>query len=161
MNRIELNWISWTEYLGAAKGQKGSSFMVSGFVSSFSRNCWHHQVKASSSCWWRSQAKVKRQGWESAPPNQWPKFNKSKNRRMHSSFSNVVSKGVQVSQGGVNEWGENEAGELQVVWTLYLSAERLSVFYSVCVPSLTYSHKLWAVTEITRLKIQAAKTSFL
>uniref|UniRef100_A0A8C6M0A0 Reverse transcriptase domain-containing protein n=1 Tax=Nothobranchius furzeri TaxID=105023 RepID=A0A8C6M0A0_NOTFU len=37
----------------------------------------------------------------------------------------------------------------------------LSIYRSIYVPTLTYGHELWVVTERTRLRIQAAKMSFL
>ena len=38
---------------------------------------------------------------------------------------------------------------------------KLSIYRSIYVPTLTYGHELWVVTERTRLRIQAAKMSFL
>jgi len=38
---------------------------------------------------------------------------------------------------------------------------KLSIYWSVYVPTLTSGHELWVVTERTRLRIQAAKMSFL
>ena len=38
---------------------------------------------------------------------------------------------------------------------------KLSIYRSVYVPTLTYGHELWVVTERTRSQIQAAKMSFL
>ncbi len=35
------------------------------------------------------------------------------------------------------------------------------IYQSICVPALTYGHKLWVVTEEMRLRIQAAEMSFL
>jgi len=37
---------------------------------------------------------------------------------------------------------------------------KLSIYWSIYVPTLTYGHKLWAVTERTRSRIQAAKMGF-
>ena len=38
---------------------------------------------------------------------------------------------------------------------------KLSISQSIYVPTLTYGHELWVVTERTRLRIQADKMSFL
>ena len=38
---------------------------------------------------------------------------------------------------------------------------KLSVYRSIFVPTLTYSHELWVVTERTRSRVQAAEMSFL
>lgn len=38
---------------------------------------------------------------------------------------------------------------------------KISIYWSIYVPTLTYGHGMWVVTEITRLQIQATKTSFL
>jgi len=38
---------------------------------------------------------------------------------------------------------------------------KLSMYWSVYVPTLTYDHELWVVTERTRSRIQAAEMSFL
>ena len=38
---------------------------------------------------------------------------------------------------------------------------KLSIYRSIYVPTLTYGHELWVVTERTRSRIQAAEMSFL
>ncbi|XP_051775984.1 uncharacterized protein LOC127526050 [Erpetoichthys calabaricus] len=38
---------------------------------------------------------------------------------------------------------------------------KLSIYQSIYVPTLTYGHELWVVTERTRSRIQAAEMSFL
>ena len=38
---------------------------------------------------------------------------------------------------------------------------KLSIYWSIYVPTLTYGHELWVVTERTRLRIQAAEMGFL
>jgi len=38
---------------------------------------------------------------------------------------------------------------------------KLSIYWSIYVPTLTYDHKLWVVTERTRSRIQAAEMGFL
>ncbi|KAL7846506.1 hypothetical protein SRHO_G00214860 [Serrasalmus rhombeus] len=38
---------------------------------------------------------------------------------------------------------------------------RLSIYWSIYVPTLTYGHELWVMTERTRSRIQAAEMSFL
>ncbi|KAI3373393.1 hypothetical protein L3Q82_021941 [Scortum barcoo] len=38
---------------------------------------------------------------------------------------------------------------------------KLSIYRSIYVPTLTYGHELWVMTERTRLRIQAAEMSFL
>ena len=38
---------------------------------------------------------------------------------------------------------------------------KLSIYQSVYVPTLTYGHELWVMTERTRSRIQAAEMSFL
>ena len=38
---------------------------------------------------------------------------------------------------------------------------KLSIYWSIYVPILTYGHELWLVTERTRLQIQAAEMGFL
>ena len=38
---------------------------------------------------------------------------------------------------------------------------KLSIYWSIFVPTLTYSHECWAVTERTRLRVQAAEMGFL
>jgi len=47
-------------------------------------------------------------------------------------------------------------GEEELSWKA-----KLSIYWSVYVPTLTYGHELWVVTERTRLRIQAADMSFL
>jgi len=51
-------------------------------------------------------------------------------------------------------------------WSVVVKRElsrkvKLSIYRSISVPTLTYGHKLWVVTERTRLWIQLAKMSFL
>uniref|UniRef100_A0A8C6KZ86 Reverse transcriptase domain-containing protein n=1 Tax=Nothobranchius furzeri TaxID=105023 RepID=A0A8C6KZ86_NOTFU len=57
-----------------------------------------------------------------------------------------------------------------VMWALYQSVvvnrelsqkAKLSIYRSIYVPTLTYGHELWVVTERTRSRIQAAEMSFL
>ncbi|KAL6462549.1 hypothetical protein MHYP_G00289710 [Metynnis hypsauchen] len=57
-----------------------------------------------------------------------------------------------------------------VMWTLYRSVmvkrelsqkAKLSIYRSIYVPTLTYGHELWVVTERTRSWIQVAEMSFL
>ena len=49
-----------------------------------------------------------------------------------------------------------------VVATRELSQKaKLSVYQSIFVPTLTYGHELWVVTERTRSWVQAAEMSFL
>ena len=57
-----------------------------------------------------------------------------------------------------------------VLWTLRQSVvvkrelsqkTKLSIYRSIYVPTLTYGHELWVVTERTRSRIQASKMSFL
>ncbi len=38
---------------------------------------------------------------------------------------------------------------------------KLSIYWSIYVPTLTYGHELWVMTERTRSRIQAAEMSFL
>ena len=38
---------------------------------------------------------------------------------------------------------------------------KLSIYRSIFVPTLTYGHELWVVTERTRSRVQAAEMSFL
>ena len=38
---------------------------------------------------------------------------------------------------------------------------KLSIYWSVYVPTLTYGHELWVVTERIRSRIQVAEISFL
>jgi len=38
---------------------------------------------------------------------------------------------------------------------------KLSIYWSIYVPTLTYGHELWVVTERTRSRIQAAEMGFL
>ena len=38
---------------------------------------------------------------------------------------------------------------------------KLSIYWSIYVPILTYGHELWVVTERTRSRIQAAEMGFL
>ncbi|KAI3354868.1 hypothetical protein L3Q82_004665 [Scortum barcoo] len=38
---------------------------------------------------------------------------------------------------------------------------KLSIYRSIYVPTLTYGHELWVMTERTRSRIQAAEMSFL
>ena len=38
---------------------------------------------------------------------------------------------------------------------------KLSIYRSIYIPSLTYGHELWVVTERIRSQIQAAEMSFL
>ena len=38
---------------------------------------------------------------------------------------------------------------------------KLSIYWSIYVPILTYDHEVWVVTERTRSRIQAAKMGFL
>ncbi|MEJ4846145.1 hypothetical protein SKA08_15585, partial [Enterococcus faecium] len=51
-------------------------------------------------------------------------------------------------------------------WSVVLKIElsvkaKLSIYRSIYVPTLTYGHELWVVTERTRSRIQAAEMSFL
>ena len=38
---------------------------------------------------------------------------------------------------------------------------KLSIYWSIYVPTLTYGHELWVMTKRTRSQIQVAKMSFL
>ena len=38
---------------------------------------------------------------------------------------------------------------------------KLSIYWSIYVPTLTYGHEVWVVTERSRLRIQAAEKGFL
>ncbi len=38
---------------------------------------------------------------------------------------------------------------------------KLSIYWSIFVPTLSYGHELWVVTERTRSQVQAAEMSFL
>ncbi|TWW73461.1 hypothetical protein D4764_15G0008550 [Takifugu flavidus] len=57
-----------------------------------------------------------------------------------------------------------------VMWTLHRSVvvkrelsqkAKLSIYRSIFVPTLTYGHELWVMTERTRSWVQAAEMSFL
>ncbi|GAA6083927.1 calmodulin-regulated spectrin-associated protein 1-B isoform X2, partial [Tachysurus ichikawai] len=57
-----------------------------------------------------------------------------------------------------------------VMWSIYRSVvvkkelsrkAKLSIYQSIYVPTLTYGHELWVMTERTRSRIQAAEMSFL
>ena len=49
-----------------------------------------------------------------------------------------------------------------VVMKRELSQEaKLSIYWSIFVPTLTYGHEGWVMTERTRLRIQAAEMGFL
>ncbi len=56
-----------------------------------------------------------------------------------------------------------------IMWALHrtivvkreLKKAKLSIYQSIYVPTLTYGHELWVVTERMRLRIQAAEMSFL
>ncbi|TWW69275.1 hypothetical protein D4764_18G0000810 [Takifugu flavidus] len=57
-----------------------------------------------------------------------------------------------------------------VMWTLHRSVvvkrelsrkAKLSIYQSIFVPTLTYGHELWVMTERTRSRVQAAEMSFL
>ena len=57
-----------------------------------------------------------------------------------------------------------------VMWSMYLSVVvkkelscklKLSIYLSIYVPTLTYGHELWVMTERTRSQIQVAEISFL
>ncbi len=59
---------------------------------------------------------------------------------------------------------------LTVMWSMYRSVvvkkelsckAELSIYRSIYVPTLTYGHELWVMTERTRSRIQAAEMSFL
>ena len=39
--------------------------------------------------------------------------------------------------------------------------EKLSIYRSIFVPTLTYGHEGWVMTERTRLRVQAAEMGFL
>ena len=50
------------------------------------------------------------------------------------------------------------------VWDFYGQLSRkakLWIYWSIFVPTLTYGHKIWVVTERARLRIQAAEIGFL
>ena len=36
---------------------------------------------------------------------------------------------------------------------------KLSIYWSILVPTLTYSHECWAVTERTRLRVEQSRTA--
>ncbi|XP_061647372.1 uncharacterized protein LOC133486367 [Phyllopteryx taeniolatus] len=45
--------------------------------------------------------------------------------------------------------------------SIVVKKAKLSIYRSIYVPTLTYGHELWVVTERTRSRIQAAEMSFL
>jgi len=52
-------------------------------------------------------------------------------------------------------------GDIRIVSLLFSDDVVLSIYRSIYVPTLTYGHKLWVVTERMRSPIQAAKMCFL
>lgn len=55
---------------------------------------------------------------------------------------------------------------MQLYWAIVAKRElslkaKLSIYQSFYVPTLTYGHELWVMTEIMRLQVQAAEISFL
>ena len=71
------------------------------------------------------------------------------------------------TQSEVDRWiGAASAVMWALYWTVVVKKElsqkaKLSIYQSVYVPTLTYGHELWVVTERKRLQIQVAKISFL
>ncbi|TWW55949.1 hypothetical protein D4764_09G0009990 [Takifugu flavidus] len=68
------------------------------------------------------------------------------------------------------EIGRRIGAASAVMWTLHRSVvvkrelsqkAKLSIYRSILVPTLTYCHKLWVMTERTRSRVQAAEMSFL
>ena len=75
------------------------------------------------------------------------------------------------SEGKMEEEIDRRIGAVStLIWALCQSVvakrelsqkARLSAYQSIFVPTLTYGHKLWVVTERTRSWVQAAEMSFL
>ncbi|XP_061642121.1 uncharacterized protein LOC133484062 [Phyllopteryx taeniolatus] len=75
------------------------------------------------------------------------------------------------SEGGMERESDRPIGAASTVMrTLYRSVvvkkelsrkAKLSIYWSISVPTLTYGHELWVVTERKRSRIQAAEMSFL
>ena len=57
--------------------------------------------------------------------------------------------------------GAVSAAVMQALYWTVLVKKELSIYRSVYVPTLTYGHELWVVTERIRSRIQAAEMSFL
>ncbi|KAI3351351.1 hypothetical protein L3Q82_005898 [Scortum barcoo] len=99
-------------------------------------SCWlHHQARTFSLCWSGLQPSVK-QHWIAAD---WIGA-----LRIACAASVVYRKLVTV-----------------VVKKELSRKAKLSIYQSIYVPTLTYGHELWVITERTRSRIQAAEMSFL
>lgn len=80
-------------------------------------------------------------------------------------WDTASSRGVGVYQDHVHEWGlsgiiDRRIGEASAVMrTLYRSVvvkRELPIYSSIYVPTCTYVHKLWVMTQRMRLRIHAA-----
>ena len=63
----------------------------------------------------------------------------------------------------IDRWIGAASAVMQIL-RQYIEVSRkvnLSIYQSLFVPTLTYGHKLWVVTERTRLWVQAAEMGFL
>ncbi|TWW73603.1 hypothetical protein D4764_15G0009970 [Takifugu flavidus] len=80
--------------------------------------------------------------------------------------------GVLFTSEGRMEWEiDRRIGAASaVIWTLHRSVvvkrelrrkAKLSIYRSIFIPTLTYGHELWVMTERTRSRVQAAEMSFL
>ena len=178
--------IPWTGSQSAAGGSR-----VSGLGTSELRLCslqimwfcWLHRTVTFSTHWGGLQPSVKRSGWESVPPSLRPWFS-ARNGGLAPSglgvsllpqvreFKHLTSLVVLFTSEGKMEWEmDRQFGAASAVMralyrTVVVKRElirkaKLSIYRSIYVPTLTYGHELWVVTERMRSRIQAAEMSFL
>ncbi|KAL4004686.1 hepatocyte cell adhesion molecule [Sarotherodon galilaeus] len=112
--------------------------------------CWLHQVMASSSLWNGLQPSVKRDEF-------LPQVEEFK-------YLGVLFTSDRRREWEIDRWiGAVAAGCCTgLLWWIELSVKaKLSLYWSIYAPTLTYGHELWVVTETTRSQIQAAEMGFL
>ncbi len=129
--------------------------------------------------WDGLQPSVKRLGWESASPSPSPMVHSGKKvacpLQVGGEFLPQVEEfkylGVLfTSEGRMEREIERQIGAASAVMrSMYRSVvekelsckAKLSIYQSIYMPTLTYGHELWVMTERTRSLIQVAEMSFL
>ena len=140
-------------------------------------SCWLLQARTSSMSWGGLQPSVKQLGWESAPPSLRPWFSTGKRwlwvgGELLPQVEEFKYLGVLfTSEGRMEREIDRRIGAAAAVMrSLYRSVvvkrelsrkAKLSIYRSIYVPTLTYGHELWVMTERIRSRIQAAEMSFL
>ena len=131
-------------------------------------SCWLHQSMTSSSHWIGLQPSVMLPKWESVPPNLMPYFSARKRSQMkESKHLGVLFTTEETMEQEIDRQIPAASAVMRTLhWSIVVKRElswkaKFSIYRSIFVPTLTYGHMLWVVTERTGLRVQAAEMSCL